>query len=50
MAKPKYGIGVMGVTAAQLKDFKSRGAAKKTSSKSSSNKSSNKSSNSSKRK
>lgn len=49
MAKPSYGIGKLGVSAAQIKAFKSQGAAKKASSKSSTTKSSSKSS-SSKRK
>lgn len=29
MSKPKYGIGTLGVSASQLNNFKSRGAAKK---------------------
>jgi hypothetical protein len=40
MAKPSYGIGKLGVTAAQIKAFKARGEAKKLSSKSSTAKSS----------
>ena len=35
MAKPSYGIGKLGFTAAQLKAFKAKGAAKKSNSKSS---------------
>ena len=49
MAKPSYGIGKLGVSAAHIKAFKSKGAAKKVSSKSSTTKSFSKSS-SSKRK
>ena len=49
MAKPSYGIGKLGVTAAQIKAFKARGEAKKASSKSSTTKSSNKSSSSKKK-
>lgn len=49
MAKPSFGIGVLGVTAAQIKAFKARGAAKKANSKSSTTKSSSKSSSSKKK-
>lgn len=38
MAKPSYGVGKLGVSAAQIKTFKARGAAKKASSKSSTTK------------
>lgn len=40
MAKPSYGIGKLGLTAAQIKVFKAKGAAKKLNSKSSTTKSS----------
>lgn len=40
MAKPSYGVGKLGVSAAQIKTFKARGSAKKASSKSSTTKSS----------
>jgi hypothetical protein len=49
MAKPSYGIGKLGVTAAQIKAFKARGETKKANSKSSTAKSSNKYSSSKKK-
>lgn len=49
MAKPSYGIGTLGLTAAQIKAFKVRGAAKKANSKSSTTKFSNKFSSSKKK-